>query len=62
MLHLAVAVPALATEVGHDIIGPLYYERSFTNTPIRYANGCAILPEGNGFGVESKVPKLARSK
>ena len=57
MLHLAVAVPALATEVGHDIIGPLYYERSFTRCPIRYANGCAIVPEGDGLGVESKAPK-----
>jgi muconate cycloisomerase len=53
MLHLAVAAPALATEIAHDIIGPLYYERSFTRHPIRFANGCAILPEGNGFGVEA---------
>jgi L-alanine-DL-glutamate epimerase-like enolase superfamily enzyme len=56
MLHLAIAVPALATEVGHDIIGPLYYERSLTQTPIQYANGCAIVPEGHGFGVEAKAP------
>jgi muconate cycloisomerase len=52
MLHLAVAAPALATEVDHDIIGPLYYERHFTATPIRFANGCALLPEHVGLGVE----------
>ena len=51
MLHLAVAVPALATSVDHDIIGPLYYEHHFTRTPIRFAEGRAILPDGVGWGV-----------
>jgi muconate cycloisomerase len=52
MLHLAVAMPALATDVDHDIIGPLYYERHFTSTPIRYEDGCAILDDRPGLGVE----------
>jgi L-alanine-DL-glutamate epimerase-like enolase superfamily enzyme len=56
MLHLAVATPDLAISVDHDIIGPLYYEQHSTGTPIRFQNGCAILPEGPGLGV---VPKLA---
>jgi L-alanine-DL-glutamate epimerase-like enolase superfamily enzyme len=51
MLHLAVAVPALATEVDHDAIGPLYYDGHFTTPQIQYINGCAIVPEGPGLGV-----------
>ncbi|MGH9585478.1 MAG: mandelate racemase/muconate lactonizing enzyme family protein, partial [Acidobacteriaceae bacterium] len=58
MLHLAVAMPALATEVAHDVIGPLYYERHFTNPPIAYADGSAIVPEGIGWGVELDLAKL----
>ena len=38
--------------VDHDIIGPLYYERHFTNTPIQFADGCAIVPEGLGWGMD----------
>lgn len=52
MLHLAVAMPALAESVDHDIIGPLYYEKHFTQTPIRFRNGCAVLPDGPGLGIE----------
>jgi muconate cycloisomerase len=52
MLHLAVAMPNLATSVDHDIIGPLYYLEQLTQTPIRYEEGCAVLPEGNGLGLE----------
>jgi len=52
MLHLAVAMPNLASTVDHDIIGPLYYLEHLTRTPIRYEDGCAVLPEGNGLGVE----------
>jgi L-alanine-DL-glutamate epimerase-like enolase superfamily enzyme len=56
MLQLAVAIPRLATSVDHDIIGPLYYEKHFTKTPIRFADGCAILPEGPGLGIEPEIP------
>lgn len=52
MLHLAVAVPALAEEVGHDIIGPLYYKRHFTQPTIAFADGCALVPEGSGWGLQ----------
>jgi L-alanine-DL-glutamate epimerase-like enolase superfamily enzyme len=52
MLHLAIAMPGLATEVDHDTIGPLYYDTHLTNPPIRYQEGCAIVPEGPGLGVE----------
>jgi L-alanine-DL-glutamate epimerase-like enolase superfamily enzyme len=52
MLHLAVAMPALATSVDHDVIGPLYYEKHFTRTPIGFADGCAVLPEGSGLGLD----------
>jgi L-alanine-DL-glutamate epimerase-like enolase superfamily enzyme len=52
MLHLAVAIPQLATAVDHDIIGPLYYEHRVTRTSIDFRDGCAILPEGPGLGIE----------
>jgi L-alanine-DL-glutamate epimerase-like enolase superfamily enzyme len=52
MLHLAVAMPQLATAVDHDIIGPLYYEHRVTRTSIDFREGCAILPEGPGLGIE----------
>ena len=52
MLHVAVAMPALAASVDHDVIGPLYYDRHFTGTPIKYENGCAIVPDGPGLGVQ----------
>lgn len=52
MLHLALAMPALSLSVDHDIIGPLYYERHFTQNPIRFSDGCALVPEGVGLGLE----------
>lgn len=55
MLHVAAAIPALATAVDHDIIGPLYYDAHFTSTPIQYRNGCAVLPGGPGLGVDFMV-------
>jgi L-alanine-DL-glutamate epimerase-like enolase superfamily enzyme len=55
MLHLAVAIPQLAASVDHDVIGPLYYDRHFTRTPIRYCDGCAILPDGPGLGMEMEM-------
>ena len=50
MLHLAVAMPALATSVDHDIIGPLYYERHLTDFPVRFKAGFAIVEDRVGFG------------
>jgi muconate cycloisomerase len=52
MLHVAVAVPALATLVDHDAIGPLYYDRHFTPTPIQYRDGYALVPDGPGWGLD----------
>ena len=57
MLHTAVAVPQLATSVDHDVIGPLYYEHHYTDAPIRYRNGCAVLPDGPGLGIEVELPE-----
>jgi L-alanine-DL-glutamate epimerase-like enolase superfamily enzyme len=52
MLHLAVAIPNLAASVDHDILGPLYSLEHLTHRPIVYEDGCAVLPEGNGLGLE----------
>lgn len=54
MVHMAVAIPNLATSVDHDILGPLYYQQHLTVPPLRYDQGCALLPEGNGLGVTYK--------
>jgi muconate cycloisomerase len=51
MLQLAIATPGLASDIDHDAIGPLYYARHFTAPHIKYENGCAIVPEGPGLGV-----------
>lgn len=51
MLHLAVAIPNLSQRVCHDIIGPLYYTRH-VGTGLKYENGCALVPEGAGLGIE----------
>ena len=51
MLHTACAIPNLSTAVNHDIIGPVYHERSIAVEGIRYENGCAVLPKGPGLGV-----------
>jgi L-alanine-DL-glutamate epimerase-like enolase superfamily enzyme len=58
MLHLAVAVPG-STSVDRDIIGPLYYDRHLTRSPIRFANGCALLPEGDGLGMDIELSSKA---
>ncbi len=52
MLHTACAIPNLSATVNHDIIGPVYHERRIAQEPIRYDEGCAVLPSGNGLGVE----------
>ncbi|MDE0164295.1 MAG: hypothetical protein OXL36_04270 [Bryobacterales bacterium] len=55
MLHTACAIPNLSAAVNHDIIGPIYHERSIATTPIRYQDGCACLPKGPGLGTEVEV-------
>ncbi len=52
MLHTACAIPNLSATVNHDIIGPVYHERRIAQEPIRYDEGCAVRPSGNGLGVE----------
>lgn len=61
MTHLAVAIPSLCQTVGHDIIGPLYYEQHLTDRPLQYRDGCAILPEGAGLGICPRPAVLERS-
>lgn len=62
MLHLAVSIPNLSRSVGHDIIGPLYYEHQIAKEPIRIENGCAVLPKGNGLGVEVALTSIQEGK
>ncbi len=53
MLTLAVTAPALATTIGHDIIGPIYYSKQ--PQQIKFKDGCAVLPDGNGLGVRPEL-------
>lgn len=53
MLHVAAAVPNLSATVGHDIIGPLYHVRQCGSPAIRFEDGCAVLPDGCGLGVDA---------
>jgi muconate cycloisomerase len=62
MLHLAVSIPNLSQSVGHDIIGPLYYDHRIGTPPIRIENGFAELPGGNGLGVELDLVLLQDGK
>lgn len=62
MLHLAVSVPNLAKCVDHDIIGPLFHDRSFAIRPIAIENGCAVLAEGTGLGVEVDLGSIKGQK
>ena len=59
MLHTACAIPNLSAAVNHDIIGPVYHERRITEEPIRYDEGRAVLPVGNGLGVEVDLASLS---
>lgn len=58
MLHVAAAIPNLSRTVNHDIIGPLYHTRPVGEPPIRFEQGCAVVPEGAGLGVEVKRADL----
>jgi len=58
MLHLAIAIPNLSKSIGHDIIGPLYYDHQIGTPPLRIENGCAVLYEGNGLGVEVDLARI----
>lgn len=62
LLHLAVSIPNLSASVGQDIIGPLYYEQQIGTQPIRIENGCAVLPEGNGLGVEVDLTSIQKGR
>ena len=62
MLHLAVSIPNLSRSVGHDIIGPLDDEHQIAKEPIRIENGCAVLPKGNGLGVEVALTSIKEGK
>ncbi len=62
MLHLAVSIPNLSPSVGHDIIGPLYYEHQIGTPPIRIENGFAELPGGNGLGIEFDLTRVQEGR
>lgn len=62
MLHLAAAIPALAASVDHDIIGPLYYDRHYTQNPIGFQDGCALVPGGLGLGIEPDLSTVTQKQ
>jgi muconate cycloisomerase len=53
MAHVTVATPNLRCDrFPGDLIGPLYFETSLTNKPLRYQADRLFVPEGVGLGVE----------
>lgn len=53
MAHVAVATPNIVCErFPGDLIGPVYFERSLTQTPLRYTADRLFVPEGPGLGVQ----------
>lgn len=52
MCHLSVATPNVAAERWPgDLLGPLYYEESVVEEPVRYDGGMVHCPMGAGLGV-----------
>ena len=53
MAHVAVATPNIVCErFPGDLIGPLYFEKPLTTTPLRYSADRLMVPEGPGLGVQ----------
>lgn len=53
MAHVAVASPNIVCErFPGDLVGPLYFERPLTATPLRYQADRLFVPEGAGLGVQ----------
>ncbi|MDA0589650.1 MAG: mandelate racemase/muconate lactonizing protein [Planctomycetota bacterium] len=61
MLHLGVAVPAIASELyPGDFIGPLYHEADLLKKPLTLGPSAALVPDGPGLGVELDEVQLER--
>ncbi|NKB69147.1 MAG: mandelate racemase/muconate lactonizing protein [Candidatus Latescibacteria bacterium] len=61
MLHLAAAVPAIASQTyPADLIGPLYHEADMISQPLDLGPKIARPPAGPGLGVELDQQQLAR--
>jgi L-alanine-DL-glutamate epimerase-like enolase superfamily enzyme len=59
MLHLAAALPEIASELyPADIIGPNYHETDLLQEPLGLGPEFAVVPEGPGLGVELADGKL----
>jgi L-alanine-DL-glutamate epimerase-like enolase superfamily enzyme len=53
MCHVAAACPNVHfSKFPVDILGPLYYAVHPKEKPIRFENGCVIVPQGPGLGIE----------
>jgi muconate cycloisomerase len=52
MAHVAASAPNVVCErFPGDLIGPLYFERPLTTSPLRYSADRLFVPEGPGLGV-----------
>ncbi|MFO0846841.1 MAG: enolase C-terminal domain-like protein, partial [Gemmataceae bacterium] len=61
MLHVAVAMPNLLSEVyPADAIGPLYHEADLLKEPLTLGPEFALCPDGPGLGVELDEEQLRR--
>ena len=61
MLHVAAALPTIASEVyPADAIGPLYHEADLLKKPLELGPVAARVPAGPGLGVELDEEQLRR--
>jgi L-alanine-DL-glutamate epimerase-like enolase superfamily enzyme len=61
MLHVAAALPNMASEVyPADAIGPLYHEADLLTQPLELGPVAATVPDGPGLGVELDEEQLRR--
>ncbi len=61
MLHVAIAMPEIASEVyPADAIGPLYHEADLLTQPLALGPVVALVPEGPGLGVQLDEEQLRR--
>jgi muconate cycloisomerase len=61
MAHLATATPGIgAEEFPCDILGTLGYEHDLLEEDLVFENGCIMVPQGPGLGVQLDEKMVAR--
>jgi L-alanine-DL-glutamate epimerase-like enolase superfamily enzyme len=54
--HVATVAPRL--DYPSDPVGPSLYQSDVTDTPVQFTDGCLVVPEGAGHGVDVDAKKI----